>query len=879
MSILTEIIETHPIHPQDALSHPGFLKEDIEQSISARFEDQVCHFPHHLAVKGRNQCITYQELNAKANRLARALLSQHPVEGAVILLFEQGIDFITALLAILKMGRIYVPLDVSFPHARNAYLLEDSQAKLIVTQTKNLTLAHQLAQDKYIFNLDEVDLSWSAENLEHSVPPETLAYLIYTTGSTGQPKGVVQNHRNVLHNCRIQTHGMQITALDRMTLLYSCSTMGTVRNIFNALLNGATLYPFAVKSNGLTHLIDWLIQEKITVYHSVATLFRHFAHTLTGQEIFDQLRLIVLGGEAPLRQDIELYKKYFPSTCSLYTSLGSTETGTVRQFIITHQTPLESQSVPLGYAVEDKEIFLIDEEGKPVREGEVGEIIVKSQYLALGYWQKPVLTKTVFSVDHSTGQLIYRMGDMGRFLPDGCLIHMGRKDFQVKIRGYRVEINEIEALLISLENIQEAIVTAYEDAQGEKHLAAYLIPQHFPAPTIKSLQDALMNQLPDYMLPSCFIFLETFPLTPNGKIDRRALPKPERVESHKENLIAPRNEIEHQLQILWEKVMQIHPIGVTQNFFELGGHSLLAVRLLAEIKKHLKKDLPVLILFQAPTIEQLAKMIDLSEEEGNRLRKTLLSIQPEGTLPPVFFVGSTNLGRLLSTQLGNHQPMYGLNIFGLRTMHELESSLTVQKIAKEFIKEVQNVQPHGPYHFCSYCGDARIAFEMAQQLFVQGEHVALLAFIDVLWQAKKRYHCLWRNLVKFGFVSYLVYLGSRKLHFKLFRLKLKFNQWKGKWYRSSRNNVFPLEIQQTEFVRTFLGALRNYSPQPYSGKITLFLSAEWYTEELTEFSELAQGGIEVYEIPGFHDNLFVSPQLEVLGKKIKSCLDKELRQV
>jgi len=280
------------VYPTNAFIE--FLKEDIEQSIPNRFEQQVNRYPNRIAIKTKTQEFTYEQLNKTANRLARALLSPRGKgEKPIALLLEKGAILIAAMLGVLKIGKIYVVLDPSFPSARNAYILADSQAKLIVTNNGNIALARELAQENgQLLNVDEIDSVFSTDNMELSISPDTLAHIIYTSGSTGQPKGVVQNHRNVLHNCMINTNAYHINSDDRMTLLHSCSVLGGTRGIFNALLNGATLYPLDVKSEGLTGLLNLLIEDEITVYHSVTTLFRYLANTLTGVEKFPKLRLI-----------------------------------------------------------------------------------------------------------------------------------------------------------------------------------------------------------------------------------------------------------------------------------------------------------------------------------------------------------------------------------------------------------------------------------------------------------------------------------------------------------------------------------------------------------------------------------------------------------
>src|ERR687894_788606 len=310
-----------------------FQKEETEQSIPQRFEQQVSRYPDRLAVKTRSHQLTYAALNKVANRVARALLAQRGEgEESIALLLEHDALMIAAILGVLKAGKVYVPLDPSFPYARNAYILKDSQAGLIITNNKNHSLADSLSENRHtLINIDEIDATLSDENVNLSISADNLAYIIYTSGSTGQPKGVVQNHRNLLHVAMRYTNGLHIGAEDRLTLLQSYSVAGSVSNMPGALLNGASLFPFNVKEEGLTRLADWLIEEEITVYHSVPTVFRQFADTLTGKERFNKLRLIRLGGEPVYAEEVQLYKKYFPSDSIFVNSYGASEASSVRE--------------------------------------------------------------------------------------------------------------------------------------------------------------------------------------------------------------------------------------------------------------------------------------------------------------------------------------------------------------------------------------------------------------------------------------------------------------------------------------------------------------------------------------------------------------------
>jgi len=307
---------------------------------------------------------------------------------------------------------------------------------------------------------------------------------------------------------------------------------------------------------------------------------------------------------------VALYEKYLSSDCLLSTGLGSTETGNVRMFFIDKEKEVNSNMMPpLGYEVEDKEILLLDDAYAEVDLGDIGEIAVKSQYLALGYWQNPTLTQAAFVPEPAGGsERIYRTGDLGRLLPDGCLVHLGRKDFQVKIRGYRIELAEIEMALIDTGTLKEAVVLAHEDSFGEKRLIAYVVPNQVQAPSIQELHSFLRERLPDYMEPSTFVFLDTLPLTPGGKVDRRALPDQARPDFI-DPFVAARTPVEERLAGIWAEVLHLEQVGIHDNFFELGGHSLLATQVISRLSEAFAVELPLRSLFETPTVAGLAERI------------------------------------------------------------------------------------------------------------------------------------------------------------------------------------------------------------------------------------------------------------------------------
>jgi acyl-coenzyme A synthetase/AMP-(fatty) acid ligase len=381
-----------------------------------------------------------------------------------------------------------------------------------------------------LLNLDVLEPGDSEENPAQAISADTLAFVVFTSGSTGKPKGVMHDHRYVLHLTMVYTNSGRISAADRLALLCPTGFAGAVRDIYCSLLNGAALATFDVQREGLTTLPAWLRQRQITVFFAVATMFRNFCHLLTPEDRFPAVRLIELGSESVYAGDVQLYQRHFPGAWRMIANLGGSEISPICQFLVDAGSRIEGSTVPAGYAAEDVDLLLLDTEGSPVAAGSPGEIVVRSRYLSRGYWNRPQLTEAAFLSDPEGGdRRQFRTGEMGRLLPDGCLLHLGRSDFQIKIGDYRVEPSAVEAFFTGTGLVREAAVTAWLDSAGEQNLAAWLVPVHSDAPPcVDELRALAAAALPGYMVPASVILVGSLPTTPSGKLDRRALPDPGR---------------------------------------------------------------------------------------------------------------------------------------------------------------------------------------------------------------------------------------------------------------------------------------------------------------------------------------------------------------
>ncbi len=564
------------------------------------------------ALKHGSEVLSYDALNRAANRLAHAILAlRGPEPEPVALLLGQGVAAVVAILAVLKAGKFYVPLDLAFPQARLGAIVGDADAPLLLASTQTMPLAQGLAQgSRALLDVQRLDPSLDDANPSLPLGAGTLLNIMYTSGSTGQPKGVLQSHRNILHDTRATTILLGYGPHDRFSLLSPYSFGASASDIFGALLNGAALFPYDLKGQGLDPLPRWLRDEQITNYHSVPTIFRQLLALLEEEERFPAMRVIRLGGEPIHRRDVEGFQRHFADPCVLRIALATTESYVATQYVIAPDSAVDTTLMPVGYAAAGRQILILDQAERPLPPGEMGQIAVQSRFLSPGYWKQPEQTAATFLPDPSGGEArLYLTGDLGRIRPDGMLEHLGRRDAQVKINGLRVEVAEVEGALLGVPGVRAAVVEAHEVRPGEKRLVAYVILAD-PAPSNADLRATLAQSLPHAMIPSRFTRMERFPMLPFGKINRGALPAPDWDQPAEDvPFVAPRTPVEEKLAELWVEALGIQRVGIHHRFFEMGGNSLLATQVVTRASSHFGVPLPLTALFERPTIADLAMLV------------------------------------------------------------------------------------------------------------------------------------------------------------------------------------------------------------------------------------------------------------------------------
>jgi amino acid adenylation domain-containing protein len=734
------------VQPEPPPDFAPFEPSEIEWPIHRRFQGIATRHADSIAVGTPQGGTTYSQLRARAIQMARELAHLAPERARPVALFlPPGVALFAAMLGTLEAGHFYVPIDPALGEDHLRSLLDAADPEVLISDAAGLRSAGRRggAPLRTISIEDVAEASFApgpdAVPVEAAVCADDPAYVLFTSGSTGKPKGVVQSHRNVLHNVQKLTNGLRIAPSDRMTLLSSPSLGASVSDIYGALLNGAALHGFSVRDAGLLALIRFLQERRITIYHSVPSVFRQLARALNGREDLSALRLLKLGGEPVTSSDFDLYRRRFPRRCVFHVGLGSTEMNVIRQWFANHETDFPWPVAPLGYAVDDTDVVLVDEAGRP--SGDEGEIAIVARTLPLGYWQGPGWNADAFPpASGREGHRMYRTGDLGRTLPDGCLLYLGRRDSVVKVRGQWVSLSRVEAALGAVPGIREAAVTAPSGDQGAR-LVAHIVVDPAPGPGDRKLREALREGLSDSMVPSAFVRLEALPRTPGGKVDRQALAPPGTGRPILEtSYVPPRDEMEARLVALFAETLQLDRVGAEDDFFDLGGDSLSALEVLLGLEKALGEQISAAEFLAAPSPAALAIRWG-RRGAAQAVAPHVVTLQDGRGGLPLFIVpgGAANAQELLvaarlARRIGVEMPVFGLPAGPA-------PHAPVEALARESLRRLRSIQPRGPYRLVGECAGGILAFSMACRLAEEGESVAL-ALLDTPFPTpgRKRLH-------------------------------------------------------------------------------------------------------------------------------------------
>jgi amino acid adenylation domain-containing protein len=893
-----------PLSPEKPQIHWDDIRNFNNLCIHHLFETQVDRSPHAIAIISENQQITYQKLNQQANQLANHLrqLGVKP-ETQVCVYLERSLEMIISLLAILKAGGSYVPLDPAYPTERLTFIIQDTQSPIILTQEKYLQhLPTCKSQDaKTAAKIVCLDSEWqkigqnSQENPRTEVTPDNLIYTIYTSGSTGRPKGVMIPHRGVNNELLWRQETFRLTPTDKVLQTISFSFDPSVFQIFWPLCFGAKLVlPRPEGHKDTKYLVELILSQKITVLALVPSILR----VLLEEPHIENCRFlkhITCGGEALTKELVERFFHRLNLDDVLYNSYGPTET-TIETTSWACQRHMDTVIAPIGRPIANAETYILDENLQMLPLGEPGELHIGGMGLARGYLNLPQLTKEKF-IPHPfsrvPGARLYKTGDLARYLPDGNIEFLGRLDSQVKIRGFRIELAEIESVIHKYQNIRETVVIAREDLPGEKQLVAYIVPQESALINLDELRRFIKEKIPDYMIPSNFVILESLPLTPNGKINHRELPAPDLLHRRSEvSFMEPRNQIEQDLTEIWQNILGVQQISIRDNFFELGGNSLLGVKIFQQIQQVLGKTLPLSVLFESGTIEALAQIIAPEAEittkqisprgKSSITAASLVKIQPNGSKPPFFCIhglgGEVLCFQKLALHLGNDQPFYGIQ--PLITDDQKPIYTKVEDMASQYIQAIQTVQSTGPYFIGGYSFGGIVAFEMARQLLARGEKVGNLIIIDTCipgnnWRLSfwKRFFLHLQN-IRTGGISYLQQKIVGWTQQGKYQIQHKYQQ-----YFEALSDL-PMDDKHLAMISANDQAVKTYSYGIYPGKITLIRTNDEhrltsvgvrYTPHFG-WGNLTTVGVDILYVPGSHVSLLENPHVKEVAAKLRECL-------
>lgn len=927
LSLVTPDAEKHLPNPTEPI---GLNRKE---SITTLFSEQAKRRPNESAVVDANENWTYHELDLRSNQLANYLLDAGIKKGDVVAVYgHRSAPLVVAILGILKAGAAFTILDPAYPAARLIDCLRIAQPRgwiqieaagpLPENLEQFVNVSSQSEPQAIASGCDAVPLgccqltlggqsdvarddpmaNCCGENPNIEIDADDLAYIAFTSGSTGSPKGVMGRHGPLTLFTSWAVDKFALNETDRFCMLSGLAHDPLHRDIFTPLQLGGTIcIPDPKDLEAPQRLRAWMKRQAISVANLTPAMSQLLTEDCKIDEQTNALRYSFLVGDVLTRRDVARLKKLAPAiTC--VNLFGSTETQrAVGYFVVSDSDDLSAkETLPLGKGIRDVQLLVLNQSKHLCGVSEVGEIYFRSPHLAKGYLGDEKLTNERFMVNPFTNRgddRLYRTGDLGRYLPDGNVEHAGRADRQVKIRGFRIEPGEIEAVLTKHPDVREAVVIAQgsEFARSLEFrlpagLVAYVVPARDSALTLDALRDHLGEKLPAYMIPTAFVLMESLPLTPNGKLDRDALPAPDGIHRAVTDYAAPRSAIEHALAEVWQELLAIERVGIHDNFFELGGHSLLAVRLFANMEKKFGKRLPLATLFQAPTIAQLAAML---EKDSSPAWSSLVPIQPDGTRPPFFCVHAVGGNVLeyydLARHLGTEQPFYGLQSRGLDDQQAPHSS--IEEMAAHYLKEIRELQPSGPYFVGGRSFGGIVAYEMACRLRAQDQEVALLALLDSYpvghqklspeagtlrsktARALQRIKIHVSNLRGLTLHQKLVYLAGKSQYAPV---RIKSKAWRT-IYRSFKKlgRDVPFALRDVEEFNWL--AAREFVPRLYDGRVTLFwassdLRAKF--DQIEGWQTLARGGMTLHAIPGTHLDIIKEPHVAELGRILKECLTK-----
>jgi amino acid adenylation domain-containing protein len=829
-------------------------------SVYAQFARLAVEAPHLPAVVSASQSVTYAELDLLARRIAAGLSALPHPERPIALLMEEGVLLFATILGASLSGRVFIPLEITGAHSWLARVIAASDAAFLISDAANGAASQQIAPSGVVaLSAEALALSSDLFPGQSDADPGTIACVIYTSGSTGQPKGVAFDHGFLLHRVEARRQRYRFQPGHRFGHLRSCGYSAGLNTALAALLNGAALHVFQLRTEGMHRLAPWLSAQAITHVSITSSLFRSWLATLPENFHFPHLKALSAAAEPLFGSDLTRIARHLTGDWRLLHSLSSTETGVITSAIFDAGSVVPDGALAVGVPIDGVDIRLEDEKGEAVPQGEVGEIVVHARYLAAGYWKDPESTGARFAKDGS-GRRLYRTRDYGRYLSDGTLEYLGRRDRKIKLRGYSVEPYEIECALLRLPDVRDAAIVVEGEGDAASLHAFVSGPKDFTAEGARKLRALLSQDLPPQLVPVRIAVLPALPLTPRGKIDRnqleKRLPRKDAGSGRK-----PSDAIEQMLYNIWTKTMHRKDFGVDDNLPDIGASSLHIFSVFSWLDA-LGWNLPPSLIFEAPTIVQQADV--LRRNAPSNTGGKVVAFRTEGEKPPLFLLharkGDILYARELFPLLRGGRPVYGLRAPVLDGSERVPR--TIETMAAAFIADMKRIQPKGSYNLCGYSFGGILAFEIARQLHEAGEGVAFLGLIDTLIPSKSRY-------ARRGMSGPQ---GIRKLGMALWSAGVAVSYWPDELRLRLGRPISPVRrLNYYEYIYQI--ALRRYRRKPYAGGATLFSSKDNTEKHRRNWGPMVEGRFEIVEFAGSHVDIIWPPLNAMLAEAIDAILD------
>ncbi|MGQ7947204.1 non-ribosomal peptide synthetase [Flavobacterium sp. WC2509] len=874
---ISDIIESDYLADYSTLNDTETAYPNV--SLSELLSQQAEISPKSIAIEYNNTKISYEDLHSKVNQFAHYLEANGVQSGDYIAVsFPRSPELVYAILAIIQCGAAYLPLDHEYPSMRVEFMMQDSNAKFLLT-SKALSLSLPKCSNTILIDDAMQSLhQYPATKLQTYVDPENIIYLLYTSGSTGKPKGVKISNKNLVNLLSSLVIDLGIKETDKLPFISTISFDIASFELFFPLFKGAILViPSHETSSDGRLLYDMLDKEKITLVVATPTTYQMLIDSGWSKKL--PLKVLCCGESLPRKLANELIKR----SDELWNLYGPTE---ITIFSSCKHIKSEETLISVGGPIANMQYYIVDEQGKLLPPNTIGEIAIGGDGVGKGYLGRPELTAEKFIPNvfsNKKDAMLYLSGDLGKLLPSNEIVCHGRIDHQVKVRGYRIEIGEIENALMSIDGIKSAFVIAKTDIL----VAFILVDSEFTneLDQTRVWRNKLASQLPSFMVPHVFHILDKIPTTLNDKIDRKALLDYKSNSENIEEYTAPRTEEEKLVATIWKESLGIENIDIFSDFFEMGGHSVKAVKVMIEIEKHTGKRIPLSTLFKYSTVEKFAKLLNADSEI---LSDCLVPLKPNGTKPPLFIIHGAGLNVLNFINLSKHfdkdQPVYALQGTAKQYNQWYES---IEAMAAHYIEAIVKINPNGPYALAGFSFGGIVAFEMTRQLKNQGKKVSLTALLDSYLDSSYYYKTFrQKQFIRYFDTTYrrLDFLKEMLLSWKVFKMRINEKKEYILKRHFGHNNTMTeeesLALEQFTIADSMVKKIVDrYHIKPQNFEVDLFRSKDDVNYKLDPtnlgWKKAALKGVTVHNISGNHLSIVAPPNDKVLAQLLQDILNKK----